>query len=72
MDNCFECGDGEAVRYENVDEPVQLDAGDVGGRWWLAGEHSNYHSVSCLRDCKLLYTDFHKSIPLSQEGAGGT
>ena len=34
MDCCFENGDGEAVGYENVDEPVQLDAGDVndGGR----------------------------------------
>ena len=27
-------GDGEAVGYENVDEPVWLDACDVGERWW--------------------------------------
>ena len=29
-DSCFDKGDGEAVGYENVDEPVWLDAGDVG------------------------------------------
>jgi hypothetical protein len=33
VDNCFERGDGEAgERCENVDEPVRLDAGDVGER----------------------------------------
>ena len=30
VDRCFDEGDGEAVGYENVVEPVQLDAGDVG------------------------------------------
>ena len=29
MNSCFDRGDGEAVGYENVDEPVRLDAGDV-------------------------------------------
>ena len=33
VDNCLDKGDGGAgVRCENVDEPVQLDAGDVGDR----------------------------------------
>ena len=33
VDNCFERGDGEAgERCENIDEPVRLDAGDVGER----------------------------------------
>ena len=32
MDNCFNRGDGEAVGYEDVDEPVRLDAGDFGER----------------------------------------
>lgn len=32
VDSYFDKGDGEAVEYENVDEPVQLDAGDVGER----------------------------------------
>ena len=32
VDSCFDNGDGEAVGYENVDEPVRLDAGDVGER----------------------------------------
>ena len=36
--SCFEHGDGEAVGYEN-DKPLRLDAGNVGERWWLAGEH---------------------------------
>ena len=30
VDSCFDKGDGEVVRYENVDEPVWLDVGDVG------------------------------------------
>ena len=31
FDNCFERGDSEAgEQCENVDEPVRLDAGDVG------------------------------------------
>ena len=29
MNSCFDRGDGEAVGYENVDEPVRLDTGDV-------------------------------------------
>ena len=33
VDNCLDKGDGGAgVRCENVDELVQLDAGDVGDR----------------------------------------
>ena len=33
VDNWFERGDGEAgERCENIDEPVRLDAGDVGER----------------------------------------
>ena len=32
VDSCFDGGDGGAVVYENVDEPVRLDAGDVGKR----------------------------------------
>ena len=36
-DSCFGSGDGEAVGYENVEEPVRLDAGDVRERWWLGG-----------------------------------
>ena len=33
VDNCFDKGDGEAgARYEKVEEPVRLDAGDVGDR----------------------------------------
>ena len=32
MDRCFKNGDGEAVGYENVDEPLRLNAGDVGKR----------------------------------------
>ena len=31
VDSCFDRGDGDAgAHYENVDEPAQLDAGDVG------------------------------------------
>jgi hypothetical protein len=31
VDNCFDKGDDEAgARYENVDEPVRLEACDVG------------------------------------------
>ena len=30
VDSCFDQGDGEAAEYEKVDEPVRLDAGDVG------------------------------------------
>lgn len=30
VDSCFDKGNGEAARYEKVDEPVRLDAGDVG------------------------------------------
>ena len=37
VDNYFDSGDGEAVGYENVDEPVRLDAGDVGERRWPGG-----------------------------------
>ena len=33
VDSCFDRGDGEAgERWENVVEPVRLDAGDVGER----------------------------------------
>ena len=32
VNSCFDRGDGEAVGYENVDEPVRLDAGDVRER----------------------------------------
>ena len=32
VDSCFKRGNGEAVGYENVDEPVRLGAGDVGER----------------------------------------
>lgn len=33
VDSCFDRGDGEAgARYEKVDEPVRLDAGEVGER----------------------------------------
>ena len=37
MDSCFERGDNKAVEYENVDELVRLDAGDVMERRWLGG-----------------------------------
>ena len=30
MDSCFDKGDGEAVGYENVDEPVRLGAATLG------------------------------------------
>ena len=39
VDSCFGKGNGEAVGYRNVDEPVRLDAGDgcwgtmMAGRW---------------------------------------
>ena len=33
VDNCFERGDGEAGgRCENADEPMRLDAGNLGER----------------------------------------
>ena len=32
VDSCFDKGYGDAVGYEKVDEPVRLDAGDVGER----------------------------------------
>ena len=32
VDSCFDNGDEEVVRYETVDEPERLDAGDVGER----------------------------------------
>ena len=32
MDSYFNRSDGEAVEYENVDEPVRQDAGDIGER----------------------------------------
>ena len=32
VDSCFDDGDEEVVRYETVDEPERLDAGDVGER----------------------------------------
>jgi hypothetical protein len=32
VDSCFDRGAGEAVEYEKVDEPVRLDACDVGER----------------------------------------
>ena len=50
MDSCFDRGDGEAVGYENVDEPVRLDAGDVGERWWPGGGGNTdpLSGVACL------------------------
>lgn len=30
VDCCFDRGDGNAVGYEKVDEPVWLDVGNVG------------------------------------------
>ena len=30
VDSCFDRSDSEAVGQENGDEPVRLDAGDVG------------------------------------------
>ena len=33
VDSSFDKGEGEAVGYDKVDEPVGLDAGDVGERW---------------------------------------
>ena len=32
MDRCFKNGHGEAVGYENVDETLRRNAGDVGER----------------------------------------
>jgi hypothetical protein len=45
VDSCFDKGDGEAgARY---DEPVRLDAGDVGERWWPGGETEVRSGVLC-------------------------
>jgi hypothetical protein len=38
VDSCADDGDGEAVGYENVDEPVRLDAGYVGEQLWPGGD----------------------------------
>ena len=58
MDSCFDKGDGEAVGYENVDEPVRLDAGDVGERWWPGGggDTDSLSGVACLMG-------FHAHVP---------
>lgn len=32
VDSHLKRGDGEVIGYEKVDEPVRLDAGDVGER----------------------------------------
>ena len=41
VDCCFKHGDGDVVRYENVDKPVWLDAGDVGERWYSMRKDSS-------------------------------
>jgi hypothetical protein len=32
VESCFHNGDGDAVAYDNVDEPLRLDAGDDDGQ----------------------------------------
>jgi hypothetical protein len=36
------------VGYEKVDEPVRLDAGDVGERWLPGGKTDTLSGVDCL------------------------
>ena len=46
VDSCFDKGVVEALGYENVDEPVRLDTGDVRERWWR--RYRSLLDVACL------------------------